>query len=125
MAGLMNSPAFGPPFLPKLHTLSLSIGGVNFDDTAVVDMTSSRWLPDPNYAEVVGVSCLRSVVLRFRHRPVDHKIYMPLQHLDKMGMRVVITGIDKGFGPLLIGVITNGGSRRISIGALPQGLRLI
>lgn len=80
-----------PSLLPKLRSLSLNVGGAVFDDAAFVDMVSSRWLPDPEYAEVVGVACLRSVVLHFRHREVDRKIYEPLDCLDKMGMQVVIT----------------------------------
>ncbi|KAE9406602.1 hypothetical protein BT96DRAFT_987440 [Gymnopus androsaceus JB14] len=91
--GLDEQSSSGSPLLPKLRSLSLNVGGTAFDDAAFVSMASSRWLPDPNYAEVVGVSCLRSVLLRFRARKVDEEVYMPLQYLDKMGMRVVIIGI--------------------------------
>lgn len=86
--------ARSPP-LRKLRSLSLRISGTTFDDAALVNMVSSRWLPDPDYAVALGTSCLRSVVVRFYTRAVDEKAYELLYHLDKMGMQVAITGIPK------------------------------
>jgi len=91
-SGSTNERSSSIPLLPKLCRLSLYVGGTSFDDAAFVSMVSSRWLPDPSYAEIVGVSCLRFVVLGFRDRKVDEEIYEPLKHLVKMD--VVITGLE-------------------------------
>ncbi|KAE9406620.1 hypothetical protein BT96DRAFT_934082 [Gymnopus androsaceus JB14] len=83
-SGLDDQSSSSSPLLPKLRSLKLNVGGNTFDDATFVNTVLSRWLPDPDYAEVVGVSCLRCVVLLFRDRKVDEKIYEPLNHLDKM-----------------------------------------
>ncbi|KAE9408922.1 hypothetical protein BT96DRAFT_807403 [Gymnopus androsaceus JB14] len=82
----------GSPLLPKLRFLSIKLHGASFDDVAFVRMVSSRWLPDPACAAVIGMDCLRSVVLHFEERGVDENTYTPLYDLDRKGMQVVITG---------------------------------
>ncbi|KIK52729.1 hypothetical protein GYMLUDRAFT_265331 [Collybiopsis luxurians FD-317 M1] len=90
-AGLnKRSNSSGALLVPKLRQLKFRFYGTAFDDAAFVSMVSSRWLPDPNYAGVVGMECLRSVVLYCYSREVDHDIYKPLYSLEKVGMRVVI-----------------------------------
>lgn len=80
------------PIVPRLHKLGLEFGGANFDDAAFISMVSSRWLPDLQYAAKIQVDCLRAVKLKFLSRKVDHTIFSPLWYLDRMGMRVIITG---------------------------------
>ncbi|KAE9387977.1 hypothetical protein BT96DRAFT_1025645 [Gymnopus androsaceus JB14] len=75
--------------LPKLRCLSITFAGTSFDDAMFVTMVSSRWLPD---TLSVGIDCLRSVVLHLQKREVDEEVYRPLADLDRMGMRVVVTG---------------------------------
>ncbi|KAE9393874.1 hypothetical protein BT96DRAFT_999061 [Gymnopus androsaceus JB14] len=70
--------------VPNLCALSIKVGGTSFDDSTFVDMITSRWLPDPSYTDVAS---LRSVVLRFREREVDEDVYRGLYELDKVGMR--------------------------------------
>ncbi|KAE9389609.1 hypothetical protein BT96DRAFT_393873 [Gymnopus androsaceus JB14] len=41
---------FRLPLVPKLCVLSLEFEGTAFDDAMFIDMISSRWLPDPEYA---------------------------------------------------------------------------
>jgi len=77
------------PLLPKLRSLSIKFLGTLFDDAGFVGMVSSRWIPDRS----LGINCLRSLVLCFSDRKVE-EVYKPLWDLDRMGMRVVITGID-------------------------------
>ncbi|KAJ3913064.1 hypothetical protein F5877DRAFT_84152 [Lentinula edodes] len=91
-----------------------------FSDRDFVDMVTSRWVPRAeghcdfgssgsasrstsrparaaNSLEsnnpACGTTCLRSVVLRFKNRGVDEEVYEPLKHLEKAGMRIVVTGI--------------------------------
>ncbi|KAE9408336.1 hypothetical protein BT96DRAFT_849478 [Gymnopus androsaceus JB14] len=78
--------------VPKLCSLRLVFTGTVFDDKAFIKTVRSRWLPDSKYATIVGVDCLRSVVLKFRHREVDAEVYKPLLDLDKKGLRVVVSG---------------------------------
>ncbi|KAF9072077.1 hypothetical protein BDP27DRAFT_1321037 [Rhodocollybia butyracea] len=80
--------------VPKLSELRLTFNGLQFDDSAFIDMVSSRWLPDAQYASGVGLSCLRVVTLRFAARAVDEAVYRPLNYLDKAGMMVVVLGMD-------------------------------
>ncbi|KAE9408848.1 hypothetical protein BT96DRAFT_913563 [Gymnopus androsaceus JB14] len=80
------------PLLPKLRCLSIKSHGTSFDDSAFVSMVSSRWIPDRS----LEIDCLRSLVLCFLERKVEevNEIYKPLWNLDRMGMRVVITGTE-------------------------------
>ncbi|KAE9408943.1 hypothetical protein BT96DRAFT_913625 [Gymnopus androsaceus JB14] len=80
------------PLLPKLHSLSIKSHGTVFDNAAFVSMVSSRWLPDRTHAVIIGIDCLRSLVLHFAERELDKEAYRPLFDLDRKGMRVVITG---------------------------------
>ncbi|KAE9391557.1 hypothetical protein BT96DRAFT_925259 [Gymnopus androsaceus JB14] len=73
--------------VPNLCALSIKCHGTSFDDSAFVDAVTSRWLPDPSYTAAIGVASLRSVVLRFREREVDEDVYRGLYELDKVGMR--------------------------------------
>ncbi|KAF9072057.1 hypothetical protein BDP27DRAFT_1418417 [Rhodocollybia butyracea] len=78
--------------VPKLRELRLTFNGLQFDDSAFIDMVSSRWFSDTQYASGVGLSCLRVVTLRFNVRAVDEVVYRPLDRLDKAGMMVVVLG---------------------------------
>ncbi|KAE9388402.1 hypothetical protein BT96DRAFT_436774 [Gymnopus androsaceus JB14] len=80
--------------VPSLRSLCLVFKGMVFDDNVFIETVQSRWLPDSDYAMAVGVDCLRSVVLKFCHREVDEEVYKPLHDLDKMGMRVVVSGTE-------------------------------
>ncbi|KAF9072044.1 hypothetical protein BDP27DRAFT_1361291 [Rhodocollybia butyracea] len=84
----------GSALVPKLRELQLTFDGLEFDDSAFIDMISSRWLPDIQYASGIGLDCLRVVTLRFNSRAVDHAVYKPVQYLDKAGMMVVVLGTD-------------------------------
>ncbi|KAF9025465.1 hypothetical protein BDP27DRAFT_1437885 [Rhodocollybia butyracea] len=77
--------------VPELRELRLTFNGLEFDDSAFIDMVSSRWFPD---ALGVGLSCLRVVTLQFNARPVDEVVYRPLDCLDEAGMMVVVVGKD-------------------------------
>ncbi|KAE9408574.1 hypothetical protein BT96DRAFT_663091 [Gymnopus androsaceus JB14] len=82
----------GSPLVPKLQYLSLNLDGVDFVDKLFIRMVSTRWLPDSEYESIVGLSSLREVLVHFRGRKVDTVAYRPLLDLDKMGLRVVLTG---------------------------------
>ncbi|KIK54102.1 hypothetical protein GYMLUDRAFT_249856 [Collybiopsis luxurians FD-317 M1] len=84
------------PLLPNLTGLKIQFGGTAFDDGTFVDMVSSRWLPDSESTSDLGLSCLRSVTLRFKKRSMDGEAYRPLEYLDKAGMRVAIIGSKQG-----------------------------
>ncbi|KAJ3875569.1 hypothetical protein F5051DRAFT_58852 [Lentinula edodes] len=77
--------------VPKLRRLQMEMWDSRFYDNLVVSMVSSRWLPDPDYAAMIGVDCLESVALHFHKRRVAREVYEPLRHLDRMGLRVVVT----------------------------------
>ena len=81
--------------MPKLGNFCLCFDGEIFDDLAFVRMVQSRWLPDSEYATMIGMNCLRSVVLKFSKREVEEEVYRPLQDLDRMGMSVVIAEWDQ------------------------------
>ncbi|KAE9391550.1 hypothetical protein BT96DRAFT_1001206 [Gymnopus androsaceus JB14] len=84
----LHDSAFEPgPIVPNLCSLSIHVKGTSFDDTAFIEMVLSRWLPDPSYAATLGVASMRSVILRFREREVDKDVYRPLYELDKVGLR--------------------------------------
>ncbi|KAF9072051.1 hypothetical protein BDP27DRAFT_1418412 [Rhodocollybia butyracea] len=80
--------------VPKLRELQLTFNGLEFDDLAFIDMVSSRWLPDAQYALGIGLCCLRVVTLQFKAQSVDPAVYKPLNYLDKAGMMVVVLGMD-------------------------------
>ncbi|KAF9072040.1 hypothetical protein BDP27DRAFT_439604 [Rhodocollybia butyracea] len=82
------------PLVARLCDLKLTFDGLEFDDSGFIDMVSSRWLPDMQYASGIGLSCLRAVTLRFNKRVMDPAAYKRLDYLDKAGMRVVVLGID-------------------------------
>ncbi|KAF9072049.1 hypothetical protein BDP27DRAFT_1320996 [Rhodocollybia butyracea] len=84
----------GSALVPKLRELQLKFNGLEFDDSAFINMISSRWLPDAQYASGIGLSCLRVVTLRFNSRAVNQAVYRPLDYLDKAGMMVVVLGMD-------------------------------
>ncbi|KAE9386341.1 hypothetical protein BT96DRAFT_1026274 [Gymnopus androsaceus JB14] len=90
----------------RLQTLDVTFSGSTaFDDGEFIEMVSSRWLPADSDAfglqvhtanhldSGIGTECLRSVVMRFRNRGVNDKVYSPSRHLEQAGMRVVI--VDK------------------------------
>lgn len=76
----------GPVLVPKLQSLSIKLKGTSFDDASFVEMVLSRWLLDLSYTTPIGVTSLRSLVLRLFERTVDEDIYKPLFELDKIGM---------------------------------------
>ncbi|KAF9072078.1 hypothetical protein BDP27DRAFT_1418434 [Rhodocollybia butyracea] len=84
----------GSALVSRLRDLQLTFDGLEFDDSAFIDMVSSRWLPDTQYASDIGLSCLRVATLQFNARAVDQAVYSPLDYLDKAGMRVVVLGTD-------------------------------
>ncbi|KAF9072054.1 hypothetical protein BDP27DRAFT_1401039 [Rhodocollybia butyracea] len=80
--------------VPKLRELRLTFDGVEFDDSEFIDMVTSRWIPDTEYASSIGFTCLRVATLRFNTRVVDQaqSVYRPLHRLDEAGMMVVVLG---------------------------------
>ncbi|KAF9072059.1 hypothetical protein BDP27DRAFT_1495643 [Rhodocollybia butyracea] len=80
--------------VPKLSELQLRFNGLEFDDSGFINMVSSRWLPDTQYAAGAGLSCLSIVTLRFNARTANQVVYRPLDCLDKAGMMVVVLGTD-------------------------------
>ncbi|KIK55601.1 hypothetical protein GYMLUDRAFT_264107 [Collybiopsis luxurians FD-317 M1] len=83
------------PLVPRLRYLFLDSYGADFDDQAFVDMISSRWLPRTASrftSEGVEIDCLRAVEMKFRKREVDIFMYGPLVDMDRMGLRVAVTG---------------------------------
>ncbi|KAF9065134.1 hypothetical protein BDP27DRAFT_1366622 [Rhodocollybia butyracea] len=83
----------GSALVPKLRELQVTFDGLQFDDSSFIEMVSSRWLPDTQYASGIGLSCLRVVTLRFNKREVDPVVYRPLDYLDKAGLMVVVLGM--------------------------------
>ncbi|KIK69401.1 hypothetical protein GYMLUDRAFT_35474 [Collybiopsis luxurians FD-317 M1] len=73
------------PIVPKLRSLSLEVLSTGFDHKSFVEMISSRWIPDKDYAASIGVSYIQSVELRLPGR-VDEAEYLPLIRLSKMGL---------------------------------------
>ncbi|KAE9405442.1 hypothetical protein BT96DRAFT_916167, partial [Gymnopus androsaceus JB14] len=79
------------PLVPSLKNLSLIVkDGDKLDVSAFVETIASRWLPNPEYAASIGVSCLRSVELVIHNRKENLDLFSPLDHLEKAGMRVFI-----------------------------------
>ncbi|KIK65773.1 hypothetical protein GYMLUDRAFT_370116 [Collybiopsis luxurians FD-317 M1] len=74
-----------PLTVPKLHSLSLMVALTGFDHKSFVEMILSRWIPDEDYAALIGVSCIKSVTLRLPE-PVDEVEYLPLVQLRKSGL---------------------------------------
>ncbi|KAG7091894.1 hypothetical protein E1B28_008295 [Marasmius oreades] len=50
-------------FLPRLTDLSLVMHNDNMDAGALVQAVSSRWLPDPEHASVIGAECIQSLAV--------------------------------------------------------------
>ncbi|KIK69385.1 hypothetical protein GYMLUDRAFT_646572 [Collybiopsis luxurians FD-317 M1] len=73
------------PIVPKLHSLSLEVAAAGFDHKSFVKTILSRWIPDKDYAEMNGVSCLRVVELCLPDS-VDEAEYLPLVRLRKLGL---------------------------------------
>ncbi|KAF9075343.1 hypothetical protein BDP27DRAFT_1315912 [Rhodocollybia butyracea] len=82
--------------VPKLHSLRLLFDGTTFYDRAFVSMIQSRWFKPGSDLHTAnsrtGISCIRSVVLRFSRREVNVEVYKPLRVLDEDGLRVVVIG---------------------------------
>ncbi|KAF9075891.1 hypothetical protein BDP27DRAFT_1314675 [Rhodocollybia butyracea] len=82
--------------VPKLHSLRLFAHSTAFDDHAFVNMVESRWFkPGSDLAAVmltIGRASLRSIVLTFKRREVDAKVYKALKSLDEEGLRIVVSG---------------------------------
>ncbi|KAJ8075523.1 hypothetical protein PM082_021153 [Marasmius tenuissimus] len=80
-----------PPFLPRLTELKLECFADQFDEHALSNVLTSRWLPVPSVASAVGVDCLRSVDITIVHRgdAVRTSDVLPsLQCLKDIGMRL-------------------------------------
>ncbi|KAE9405372.1 hypothetical protein BT96DRAFT_336843 [Gymnopus androsaceus JB14] len=79
------------PLVPHLKNLSLAVkNGDELDAAAFVETISSRWLPNPENAASVGISCLRSVELVIHNRTENLDGFSPLNHLERAGMRVFV-----------------------------------
>ncbi|KAJ3907601.1 hypothetical protein F5879DRAFT_940767 [Lentinula edodes] len=75
--------------LPCLRSLTLKSRSKNFDSEEFISTVRSRWLPDVDAASKVGIQCLRSIELYFRH-PFQGTDYLPLNLIEESGMRVVV-----------------------------------
>ncbi|KAJ4495987.1 hypothetical protein C8J55DRAFT_495461 [Lentinula edodes] len=75
--------------LPCLRSLTLKSRSKNFDSEEFISTVRSRWLPDADAASTVGIKCLRSIELYFRH-PFQGTDYLPLNPIEESGMRVVV-----------------------------------
>ncbi|KIK55600.1 hypothetical protein GYMLUDRAFT_264106 [Collybiopsis luxurians FD-317 M1] len=87
----------GIPLVPRLRYLFLDSYGADFDDQALVEMIESRWLPHAAScfnSEGVEIDCLRAVEMKFRRREVDITVYGPLVDMERMGLRVTVTGMN-------------------------------
>ncbi|KAJ8073766.1 hypothetical protein PM082_012044 [Marasmius tenuissimus] len=51
------------PLLPLLQNVTLRFSRFKPDVQDIVAVLASRWLPDPDYARLIGVSCLRCVTI--------------------------------------------------------------
>ncbi|KAF9075302.1 hypothetical protein BDP27DRAFT_1315849 [Rhodocollybia butyracea] len=80
--------------LPNLRRLSLRSDFAAVEETLLVSMIESRWFkPGSDLCATMltmGISCIRSVVLKFIERDVDMQVYKPLEVLDEQGLRVVV-----------------------------------
>ncbi|KAJ3812591.1 hypothetical protein F5876DRAFT_63881 [Lentinula aff. lateritia] len=76
------------PTLPCLRSLTLSRSKI-FDYEEFISTVRPRWLPDADAASKVGIKCLRSIELYFRH-PFQGTDYVPLDLIEESGMRVVV-----------------------------------
>ncbi|GAV99575.1 hypothetical protein LENED_001039 [Lentinula edodes] len=77
------------PILLCLRSLTLKSRSKNFDSEEFISTVRSRWLPDVDAASKVGIQCLRSIELYFRH-PFQGTDYLPLNLIEESGMRVVV-----------------------------------
>lgn len=80
--------------VPRLHSLKLNIGALIFEDTSIVDMVASRWIPDrrcsANGVSNVQVDCMREFTVTFRDREEIKGVYEPLENLERNGLRAVV-----------------------------------
>ncbi|KAF9072497.1 hypothetical protein BDP27DRAFT_1320553 [Rhodocollybia butyracea] len=90
------------PIIPRLHSLRLlNVGATVFRDASVVDMVQSRWIPDRRSASnsvgtlALEVDCLREFTMTFRKRSKEQAgdVYDSLEHVERDGMRVVVSWV--------------------------------
>ncbi|KAF9040333.1 hypothetical protein BDP27DRAFT_766739 [Rhodocollybia butyracea] len=87
-----------PPIVKSLRSLTLTLESSEFDAAVFVDMVSSRWIPDPDMAKTIEISCLRSVELFLpAQMKVDREAYQPLLPFEKAGMMIVVKQETKGY----------------------------
>ncbi|KAF5375776.1 hypothetical protein D9757_008972 [Collybiopsis confluens] len=84
------------PIIPRLRSLTLDCRATWFNDTSVVDMVKSRWIPSARSVKpdvhMFQVDCLREFTLKFSHREkVNSAVYVPLERLERSGMRAVVS----------------------------------
>ncbi|KAF9067452.1 hypothetical protein BDP27DRAFT_1328851, partial [Rhodocollybia butyracea] len=84
------------PIAKSLLYLSLTAKSTEFDAAVFIDMISSRWIPDPDMAKSLGISCLRSVELFLpQETAVARDAYQPLLPFEKAGMMIVVKYDDR------------------------------
>ncbi|KAL0564669.1 hypothetical protein V5O48_017370, partial [Marasmius crinis-equi] len=81
------------PLLPALENFTLWLSRVpEADAKAILDMLTSRWLPDPDYAKLVGAASLKNVTIKLNRDRVEKTFFssdMPaLLDLRAAGMRI-------------------------------------
>ncbi|KAK1233904.1 hypothetical protein PQX77_002910 [Marasmius sp. AFHP31] len=79
------------PLVPRLHELGLDIHCHDFDGVAFSKVIASRWIPESDEREMLGVDGLRSVEVRF----IDEVVELPeslvaLRCFTDVGLRVSI-----------------------------------
>ncbi|KAK7433651.1 hypothetical protein VKT23_020657 [Stygiomarasmius scandens] len=78
------------PLVPKLTSLHITTNGKGLNDTMFTDMVVSRWIPEVDHADVVGVDRLRSVKLGVFDRTFDEGQRRRLECLESVGLKVEV-----------------------------------
>ena len=78
------------PLVPKLERLEFVADGDLFDDRLFLDMVVSRWIPEKDYALVIGVTSLWSVKITVLGRAIQEEVKSELEHLRKAGLKVTV-----------------------------------
>jgi len=78
------------PLVPNLQRLEFLADGDLFDDQLFLEMVVSRWMPDKEYASVIGVSSLQSVKIGVEGRELKEDVKQRLLYLGRAGLKVMI-----------------------------------
>ncbi|KAF9023998.1 hypothetical protein BDP27DRAFT_1457145 [Rhodocollybia butyracea] len=85
------------PIVPRLKSLRLlNISAETFNDTSVVEMVQSRWIPDrlcTTGTSAFDVDCLRVFTMAFRKRMKEEAgdVYDYLNDIETSGMMIVVS----------------------------------